>query len=364
MFVGINVRKNSIRMITFALLILSFVLSGCIQKVVRLEGGGWDLISDDGSNHTGSNNQGNNYNNSSNFNNGAGQNYNNDHLPTGKPYVVWGETYVPYTSAYGFKEEGIASWYGPGFHGKLTANGEKYNQNAMTAAHKQLPFGTEVRVLNLDTGKSVNVRINDRGPFKDGRVIDLSKEAAKRVGMLDAGTARVRIEAINVSRSENDGVSGGVEGAYSATNSNNGTGDSFTSTNLTDFTDLNDVGIISDNLTDSSFYGDSLNGDSLISDALASVESGSALNSLVNTGNTFNQASTVYSFYLQVGAFEVRNNADFLHDNIEKSGYATRVSSDGNINYVQVGPYASEALAREVMKKFEPDFPRMMLVVE
>ena len=90
-------------------------------------------------------------------------------------------------------QSGVASWYGPGFHGKQTANGERFNQNDLTAAHKTLPFNTIVRVVNLDNGKSVNVRINDRGPYAKNRIIDLSKEAGDRVGMMSTGTANVRL---------------------------------------------------------------------------------------------------------------------------------------------------------------------------
>jgi rare lipoprotein A len=84
-------------------------------------------------------------------------------------------------------QSGAASWYGPGFHGKRTANGETFNTNALTAAHKTLPFGTEVRVTNERTGKSVVVRINDRGPYAHGRMIDLSKAAAEAVGISGVG---------------------------------------------------------------------------------------------------------------------------------------------------------------------------------
>ncbi len=93
--------------------------------------------------------------------------------------------------------EGIASWYGPGFHGRRTASGEIYNMYAYTAAHRTLPLGTYVRVINLENGKSVVVRINDRGPFKKGRIIDLSYAAAKKIGMLEKGTARVRLEILS-----------------------------------------------------------------------------------------------------------------------------------------------------------------------
>ncbi len=90
-------------------------------------------------------------------------------------------------------EEGIASWYGPNFHGKLTANGETYDMDGMTAAHRSLPFNTVVQVENLDNGKDVVVRINDRGPYAHNRIIDLSRRAARQIDMEDAGTARVQL---------------------------------------------------------------------------------------------------------------------------------------------------------------------------
>lgn len=88
---------------------------------------------------------------------------------------------------------GEASWYGPGFVGRKTANGERYNQKGLTAAHPTLPLGTTLRVTNLENGQSVVVRINDRGPYAKGRIIDLSKGAAEKIGMLRKGTASVRI---------------------------------------------------------------------------------------------------------------------------------------------------------------------------
>lgn len=133
-------------------------------------------------------------------------------IPGSKPYTVGGKTYYPLKSAHGFVEEGMASWYGPGFHGKQTANGETYNQHAMTAAHKILPLGTNVRVTHLGNGRSVLVRVNDRGPFVDDRVIDLSHEAASRLDMMGSGTAKVRVQSIgNVAQVTS---SGDVKGAF------------------------------------------------------------------------------------------------------------------------------------------------------
>ncbi len=92
---------------------------------------------------------------------------------------------------------GIASYYADKFHGRKTANGERFDQSALTAAHKTLPLGTKVRVTSTKTGKSVVVRINDRGPFIKGRVIDLSRRAAKELGMIKRGLAKVRVEVIS-----------------------------------------------------------------------------------------------------------------------------------------------------------------------
>ena len=90
-----------------------------------------------------------------------------------------------------YYEVGIASWYGPGFDGNLTANGEVYDMNAVSAAHKTLPFGTLVRVVEFDTRRSIVVRINDRGPFIEGRIIDLSKGAAEKLGIVNKGITKV-----------------------------------------------------------------------------------------------------------------------------------------------------------------------------
>lgn len=95
-----------------------------------------------------------------------------------------------------YKAIGTASWYGPGFHGRKTASGERFNQKDMTAAHRSLPFGTVLKVTNIANGKSVDVKVNDRGPFIGGRIIDLSKAAASEIGLLGTGTGRVDLVAI------------------------------------------------------------------------------------------------------------------------------------------------------------------------
>lgn len=112
-------------------------------------------------------------------------------------YEVFGKKYHVMDSSEGFKEKGIASWYGTKFHGKRTSSGEPYDLYGMTAAHKSLPLPTYVKVKNLKNGKTVIVKVNDRGPFVDDRIIDLSYTAAKKLGVFEYGTAPVEITAIN-----------------------------------------------------------------------------------------------------------------------------------------------------------------------
>ena len=113
----------------------------------------------------------------------------------GNPYRVKGELYNP-TEVYEGTEYGVASWYGPGFHGKMTANGEIFNKHELTAAHKTLQLPSIVRVTNMDNGRSIIVRVNDRGPFAHDRVIDLSEKAATMLGFKNRGTANVKIDVL------------------------------------------------------------------------------------------------------------------------------------------------------------------------
>ncbi len=114
-------------------------------------------------------------------------------IKVGRPYRIKGHWYTPKVD-WDYREEGYASWYGRKFHGRKTASGERYNMNKMTAAHKTLPLPTMVRVTNLENGRKLDLRVNDRGPFSKGRIIDVSKAAAHRLGFRNKGVARVRVE--------------------------------------------------------------------------------------------------------------------------------------------------------------------------
>ena len=114
-----------------------------------------------------------------------------------KPYNIYGVNYSPRTDILQYEEQGVASWYGSKFHGHLTSNGEVYNVFSMTAAHKTLPLPSYVRVTNLDNYRTAIVRVNDRGPFHDNRIIDLSYSAAYKLGIFPGGTGRVKLELIS-----------------------------------------------------------------------------------------------------------------------------------------------------------------------
>ncbi len=125
-----------------------------------------------------------------------------------KPYRVKGKWYQPIPDAAGFRQQGIASWYGKQFHGRKTSNGEVYDMFGLSAAHKTLPMGTVVRVKNLRNRRTLELRINDRGPFVRGRIIDLSYGAAQKIGMVGPGTAPVEIVAIAAPAETVSGSSG------------------------------------------------------------------------------------------------------------------------------------------------------------
>ncbi len=127
------------------------------------------------------------------INNAASDGQQAGRYKVGSPYEINGVWYYPQVD-YGYEETGIASWYGPNFHNKMTANGEIFDQNDVTAAHRTLPLPSVVRVTNLENGRALVVRVNDRGPFAHGRIIDMSRRSAQLLGFERQGTAKVRVE--------------------------------------------------------------------------------------------------------------------------------------------------------------------------
>lgn len=232
-------------------------------------------------------------------------------VPGSKPYTVRGKTYYPLKSAHGFVEVGVASWYGPGFHGKTTSSGERFNQYAMTAAHKILPLGTKVRVTSLDNGKSVIVRINDRGPFVDDRVIDLSRAAGTRIGIVAKGTGRVRIQSI-----------GDVPEAEES---------------------------------------------SPVAAALAQAATQRGASSPASSGGWGGEGGSVTelagSFFVQIGAFGNKDNAERLVSKVRSSGMGARtIFGSNNLWNVQVGPWPDTASARNQLNRLRSLYPHAFII--
>ncbi len=268
-----------------------------------------------------------------------------------KPYTVRGEKYYPLQSAHGYDEEGIASWYGPGFHGKTTANGETYNQNAMTAAHTLLPLGTNVRVTNLENHESVELRINDRGPFVHDRIIDVSKRAAQRLGMETQGTARVRVEAINTKPDDSSSEEVFVSSATSS---------SAAIAEAKQSRVLNEQGEIPDELK-YLFEDEGYTHDNSVKNTNNS-QTYSQQPEFTDVSNAAGGANVVY--YIQVGAFEVKKFASLMAAKLKERGYPARSFKEGTqkIWRVRIGPWSSAHKAEDFLQKLAHEFPEASIV--
>ncbi|MGM9995099.1 MAG: septal ring lytic transglycosylase RlpA family protein [Campylobacter sp.] len=242
---------------------------------------------------------------------------------TMRPYTINGKTYYPTTVSVGDTALGIASWYGPNFHGKKTSNGETYNMNAMTAAHKTLPMNTMVRVTNLSSGAQTTVRINDRGPFVAGRIIDLSKAAATSIGMIGAGTARVKLEVVGFyGDGKNYQNTGSLSSPPSVSNSKN--------------------------------WGSGVSG-AIITSGISSSNKASKNSANFGKISQGQQSFEGGSFMVQIGAFKRPEGAkSFKNSNANKYGYKTLIRTfdiDGEKIYrVFLSGFRSEAEARDFVK--------------
>ena len=242
---------------------------------------------------------------------------------TMRPYTINGKTYYPTTVSVGDTASGIASWYGPDFHGKKTSNGEIYNMNAMTAAHKTLPMNTMVRVTNLGNGAQTTVRINDRGPFVAGRIIDLSKAAATSIGMIGTGTARVKLE---------------VVGFYG------------------DGKNYQNIGSLSSppSVYNSKNWGSGVSG-TIITAGISSSNEASKNSANFGKISQGQQSFEGGSFMVQIGAFKRLEGAEsFKNSNANKYGYKTLIRTfdiDGEKIYrVFLSGFRSEAEARDFVE--------------
>jgi len=233
-----------------------------------------------------------------------------------RPYVVLGKSYVPETSVKPFKQRGVASWYGKKFHGQKTSIGETYDMFSMTAAHPTLAIPSYVRVTNPSTGKSVVVRVIDRGPFHADRIIDLSYAAAYRLGYVNVGSTAVEVEAVMPADS--------VPTAYAQAKP--------------PVTLTKPVAVVSEQ--------DEIE---LLATRLAATDTA------VVTPAASPSATSQRGVFLQLGAFSNAENAESLRSHLSREldwlNEAIQINAGGGIQRVQLGPYASRADAEKVAEK-------------
>jgi rare lipoprotein A len=269
--------------------------------------------------------------------------------PKIQPYSVMGKTYWPVQSALGFREEGYASWYGMDFHGKKTATGETYDMFGVSAAHKTLPLGSKVRVHNLNNGRTLDLVINDRGPFVDGRVIDLSYASARLLGMADTGLAHVRVEGLeenpNLADARGTKSSRGAQVAQATRVQQPRRGSTFTESDIREETPRQRPAQTAQATTKSR-----------PAQVAATKPAPASTNSM--------QASTHNSgkYAVQVGAFSQDENARRVHAKLVQAGFGgakiTRTERDGKqLLVVQAGSYEERDSAEEALRSLKQEFP-------
>jgi rare lipoprotein A len=241
------------------------------------------------------------------------------HKPATRPYVVLGKEYVPNTTLKPYKARGVASWYGKKFHGQKTSNGDTYDMFAMTAAHPTLALPSYVRVTSQHSGRSVIVRINDRGPFHAGRIIDLSYTAAYRLGLINGGSGQVEVEAI-------------LPGEATAT-------------------------------AYAQVAPPAGEADEIARLAQRMEREERPIQSAAATGSDDHQPG----IYLQLGAFANPDNAENMRNHLAREldwlSEPLRVRASGGVHRLHLGPYASRSDAEQVAEKIRATLGQRPTVV-
>ena len=245
---------------------------------------------------------------------------NGGYYKVGKPYKVMGQYYSP-KEDYRYVEEGIASWYGDDFHNKRTANGETYNMRAITAAHRTLPLPSIVKVTNLENGRSIIARVNDRGPYVKNRIIDVSQKGAELLGYRNKGTARVRVEILE---KESKAIKEAMLSPLNVSKTYNEA--------------------INYNLVDTK---------EAIAMKIATAKAEMAKEQLEVKNNVKNKIERG-EFFVQVGAFSDYNKAKAMADSMKRVGkvsiYEAYLSKDG-VYRVRIGAYQSRDEALKIMDR-------------
>ncbi|WP_397474651.1 septal ring lytic transglycosylase RlpA family protein [Pusillimonas sp.] len=271
-----------------------------------------------------------------------------------RPYRVLGRNYVPITSGKPFRQTGVASWYGKKFHGRKTANGETYDMYAMSAAHPTLPLPSYARVTRPDTGKTVVVRINDRGPFHSGRVIDLSYTAAAKLGLIGSGSGKVVVEAITHTE-----IAQAQAGKTHTALANQGSGLTTQPNQPAPAESSETMAVDLNNAVAVKLENDTTN---VVPDALAVLD-GQAGTPVFTTqaaydaspNDTATPAPTLEDdgnsgIFLQFGAFSGQVNAESLADQLNKQialveSRRAQVIASSDLYRVRIGPYSSRTEA-------------------
>lgn len=246
----------------------------------------------------------------------------------GNPYQIFGTWYYP-KEDYHYSEVGVASWYGKDFHAKNTANGEKYDMNTLTAAHRTLPLPSIVKVTNLQNGRSVILRVNDRGPYAKNRVIDISKRGAEILGFQAQGTTKVKVEILPEESKK-----------LKAAMLNKKGGDSWVKAN--------------NYQTPAAAYKPKKTINSLDDASYAKKEASMDAVIQTKTITTSNTASNLNPKYIQAGSFANQDSAENLKNQLDKFGksFVAETVVDGNTFYrVRLGPYRYDAEAEVVLNK-------------
>ncbi|MDR1026364.1 MAG: septal ring lytic transglycosylase RlpA family protein [Lactobacillus sp.] len=231
----------------------------------------------------------------------------------GKPYTILGQYYIPQED-YNYSEIGTASWYGKDFHAKKTANGEDYDMNTLTAAHRTLPMPSIVKVTNLENGRSLVLRVNDRGPFAKNRIIDISKRGAQLLGFQEQGTAKVKVEIL---AKESKALKNALLG-------------------------------IADDTTSTSTYSSQTYEEDVDRRYLIGAQA------YVSQASTVSSTSTNKGIYVQAGSFTNPDTANDMSTKLKSVGsnFITPVSIAGRQYYrVRFGPFSSESEAQSMLNK-------------
>jgi peptidoglycan lytic transglycosylase len=259
------------------------------------------------------------------------------HRYANRPYQVFGKEYVPLASVQPYRQRGMASWYGKKFHGQRTASGEPYDMYAMSAAHPTLPIPSYARVTRVATGRSVIVRINDRGPFHQGRMIDLSYAAALKLGFAHIGSAEVELESIDPGRAETPTQQAATPTPQAAV------------------------------LTPQALVPTPQAAAPILATAATQQAAAATPSAATTTEQALPAPGQAVAVYVQVGAFSSRDNAESLRSRLEgEFGWlkdTVQVLAIGNLWRLHLGPYRTRDDARSVAERIESQLSVKPLLV-